>query len=225
MEARRLDADCDAFPAWRALQRPCGSFHANPITTEWSGLGYSLPVTSDWAATLHTDFYWQAESWARVENDNPYDRLRGYTSVNLALVLTDQSGWQVMGYVKNLFDTTAITGDFLNSDDSGLTTNIFLTDPRLFGVRVTKHFDGGSLPGGMGLDFFPDSVDRRPQVWMQLGGNFDVMNVGQQAFSPSFSTLFPSDLPSPPPRSKRRRISASTGKVASPSSLRIPIGY
>ena len=36
-----------------------------------------------------------------------------------------------MGYLKNVFDTTAITGTFLNSDDSGLTTNVFLTDPRL----------------------------------------------------------------------------------------------
>ena len=54
--------------------------------------------------------------------------------------MTSASGWQVMGYLKNIFDTTAITGTFLNSDDSGLTNNIFLTDPRLFGVRVTKNW-------------------------------------------------------------------------------------
>ncbi len=73
-------------------------------------------------------------------NDNPYDRLHGYTNVNLTLILTSQSGWQVMGFAKNLFNTTAITGAFLNSDDSGLTTNVFLTDPRLIGVRVTKNW-------------------------------------------------------------------------------------
>jgi len=101
---------------------------------------YTVPVTADWAATLHTDFYWQSDAWARVFNDDPYDKLRGYTNVNLALTLTSQNGWQVMGYLKNVFNTTAITGDFLNSDDSGLTTNIFLTDPRLFGVRVTKNW-------------------------------------------------------------------------------------
>ncbi len=84
------------------------------------GADYTIPVTSDWAATLHSDFYWQAASWARVFNDDPYDRIRGYTGLDL----TDTSGWQIMGYVKNVFDTTAITGDFLNSDDSGLTTNI-----------------------------------------------------------------------------------------------------
>jgi outer membrane receptor protein involved in Fe transport len=101
---------------------------------------YSMPVTDDWAATVHGDFYWQSNSWARVFNDDPYDKLRGYTNFNLALILTNQNGWQVVGYLKNVFNTTAITGTFLNSDDSGLTTNVFLTDPRLFGVRVTKNW-------------------------------------------------------------------------------------
>ena len=101
---------------------------------------YTLPVSEDWAATLHSDFYWQSQSFARVFNDRPYDKIRGYSNVNLALILTSASGWQVMGYLKNVFNVTAITGDFLNSDDSGLTTNVFLTDPRLYGVRVTKNF-------------------------------------------------------------------------------------
>jgi iron complex outermembrane receptor protein len=101
---------------------------------------YTLPISEDWAATLHGDFYWQSQSFARVFNDRPYDKLRGYSTTNLALILTSASGWQVIGYLKNVFDATAITGDFLNSDDSGLTTNVFLTDPRLFGVRVTKNW-------------------------------------------------------------------------------------
>jgi len=113
--------------------------NAPHFTTSLSA-DYTLPVSEDWAATLHGDFYWQSQSWARVFNDRPYDKLRGYSNVNLALIVTSADGWQVMGYLKNVFDTTAITGDFLNSDDSGLTTNVFLTDPRLFGVRVTKNW-------------------------------------------------------------------------------------
>jgi outer membrane receptor protein involved in Fe transport len=113
--------------------------NAPPFTVSFSA-DYTIPVTSEWAATIHGDYYWQDYSWSRVFNDNPYDRLRGYTNVNLALILTSQEGWQVMGYVKNVFDVTDITGTFLNSDDSGLTTNVFLTDPRLFGVRVTKNW-------------------------------------------------------------------------------------
>ena len=113
--------------------------NAPPFTVS-VGAQYTLPLTTDWAGTLREDFYWQDDSWARVFNDNPYDRLRGYTNLNLTLIFTNQDGWQVMLYDKNVFNTTAITGTFLNSDDSGLTTNIFLTDPKLIGIRVTKNW-------------------------------------------------------------------------------------
>jgi len=113
--------------------------NAPPFTVSF-GAQYSMPLSSDWAGTLRGDYYWQDYSWARVFNDRPYDRLRGYTNVNLTLILTNQSGWQVMLYDKNVFNTTAITGTFLNSDDSGLTTNVFLTDPKLIGIRVTKNW-------------------------------------------------------------------------------------
>jgi iron complex outermembrane recepter protein len=113
--------------------------NAPKFTTSLSA-EYTIPVSEDWAATLHSDFYWQSQSFARIFNDRPYDKLRGYSNVNLALILTSADGWQVMGYLKNVFDTTAITGAFLFSDDTALTTNVFVTDPRLFGVRVTKNW-------------------------------------------------------------------------------------
>jgi outer membrane receptor protein involved in Fe transport len=113
--------------------------NAPPFTVSIGGQ-YSFPLSDDWAGTLRGDFYWQDNSWARVFNDDPYDRIHGYTNFNLTLILTSQDGWQVMLYDKNVFNTTAITGDFLNSDDTGLTTNVFLTDPKLIGIRVTKNW-------------------------------------------------------------------------------------
>jgi outer membrane receptor protein involved in Fe transport len=113
--------------------------NAPPFTVSF-GAQYTMPLSTDWAGTLRGDYYWQDYSWARVFNDKPYDRLRGYTNVNLTLIFTNQNGWQVMLYDKNVFNTTAITGDFLNSDDSGLTTNVFTTDPKLIGIRVTKNW-------------------------------------------------------------------------------------
>ncbi len=113
--------------------------NAPPLTAS-VGAQYTIPLSADWAGTLRGDYYWQDYSWARVFNDNPYDRLRGYTNINLALILTSQAGWQVMLYDKNVFNATAITGTFLNSDDTGLTTNVFLTDPKLIGIRVTKNW-------------------------------------------------------------------------------------
>ncbi len=113
--------------------------NAPPFTVSF-GAQYSMPVTPDWAATLRGDFYWQDASYWRVFNDLSYDKLHAYSNLNLTLILTNQDGWQVMLYDKNVFNTTAITGAFLNSDDTGLTTNIFLTDPKLIGLRITKNW-------------------------------------------------------------------------------------
>jgi outer membrane receptor protein involved in Fe transport len=110
-----------------------------PFTLSVGGQ-YSMPLSDDWAGTLRGDFYWQGNSFARIFNDKPYDQIHGYTNLNFALIFTNQDGWQAMAYVKNVLDTTAITGAFLNSDDTALTTNVFLTDPRLFGIRITKNW-------------------------------------------------------------------------------------
>ncbi|HSZ12239.1 MAG TPA: TonB-dependent receptor, partial [Rhizomicrobium sp.] len=113
--------------------------NAPPFTLS-AGAQYSMPLTADWAATARADGYWQGNSFARVFNDKPYDQLHGYTNLNLTLIFTNQDGWQAMAYLKNVFNTTAITGAFLNSDDTALTTNVFTTDPRLFGLRITKNW-------------------------------------------------------------------------------------
>src|SRR6185312_9326249 len=73
---------------------------------------YTVPLSPDWAATLHSDYYWQSHSWSRVFNA-VNDKINGYSTLNLALILNDSSGWQIMGYVKNILDVTAITGTFL----------------------------------------------------------------------------------------------------------------
>jgi len=113
--------------------------NAPPFTASL-GAQYTVPISDDWAATFRADGYWQDNSWWRVFNDLEYDKLHGYATMNLTVILTSQNGWQGMVFMKNVFNTTAITGAFLNSDDSGLTTNVFLTDPKLIGIRVTKNW-------------------------------------------------------------------------------------
>ena len=78
-----------------------------------------------WAGRCAETATGRVDSFARVFNDKPYDQLHGYTNFNLSLILTNQDGWQAMAYVKNVFDTTAITGAFLNSDDTGLADQRF----------------------------------------------------------------------------------------------------
>jgi hypothetical protein len=66
-----------------------------------------------------------------------------------------------------VMDRDSITGAFLNSDDTGLTTNVFLTEPRLYGLRVTKEWTGGSLFSGFasrGSGPYPLTVEIGGQV-------------------------------------------------------------
>ncbi|HEX6861009.1 MAG TPA: TonB-dependent receptor [Caulobacteraceae bacterium] len=132
---------------------------------------YTLPLPNEWLATLHTDLYYQSEAWTRVFNMEGYDKLKAYTNVNVAAIFTnEEAGWKVMAYVKNVFDRDSITGAFLNSDDTGLTTNVFLTEPRLYGLRITKDFRGGPWWTGANLDHkgpFPLTVELSGQVQRQ----------------------------------------------------------
>ncbi|MNR21527.1 hypothetical protein D3C85_1384320 [compost metagenome] len=51
-----------------------------------------------------------------------------------------ETGLKIGAYVKNIFDKASIVDAFTNSDDSMLTTNVFVSDPRLFGLSVSKSF-------------------------------------------------------------------------------------
>ncbi|WP_395945531.1 TonB-dependent receptor [Brevundimonas sp.] len=94
----------------------------------------------DWDLTARGDYYRQGESYFRIYN-TAYDRLEGWDTVNLSVRLEDaQRGLSLQAYVKNLFDDAPIVDAFTNSDDTGLTTNVFTLDPRLVAVRLTKTF-------------------------------------------------------------------------------------
>ncbi|WP_295224923.1 TonB-dependent receptor [uncultured Brevundimonas sp.] len=113
-----------------------------PNSPNWTanvGAQYTWFI-GDWDLTVRGDYYRQAESYFRVYNTE-YDRLKGWDNLNLSVSLKDsQRGLTVQAYVKNLFDDAPIVDAFTNSDDTGLTTNVFTLDPRLFAVRLIKSF-------------------------------------------------------------------------------------
>jgi hypothetical protein len=157
-----------------------------PHMTATLSADYTIPLPNSWLATLHTDLYYQSEAWTRIFNTQGYDKLKAYTNVNLAAIFTNEdAGWKVMAYVKNVFDRDSITGAFLNSDDSGLTTNIFLTEPRLYGLRVTKDFRGG--PWWTGAN--PDHKGPYP-LTVELGGQVQRQDAPYEPLSPpSFANV------------------------------------
>ncbi|MDT8759398.1 TonB-dependent receptor [Sphingomonas psychrotolerans] len=111
----------------------------SPRLTLNVGAQYSLFLDA-WKLTLRGDYYRQGASYARVYN-TAYDRLRGWDNANLAFTVENAKwGMTAQFYVKNVFNDTPITDAFTNSDDTGLTTNVFTLEPRIFGFRLAKRF-------------------------------------------------------------------------------------
>ncbi|HYG28415.1 MAG TPA: TonB-dependent receptor, partial [Caulobacteraceae bacterium] len=115
-----------------------------PNAPHWTaniGGQYSFDFSPHWKLTLRGDAYWQSQSFHRVYNYEPYDKLHGWYNLNLSAWLEfPQHDMKVEFYVKNVLDKTPITDAFLNSDDTGLTTNVFFLDPRLIGLSIRKGF-------------------------------------------------------------------------------------
>lgn len=112
-----------------------------PRFTFSAGLQHTIwLMQSDWSVTARADWYWQDESFNRVYNTT-YDRLKSWSSANLSVWGSNERlALTVELYVKNIFDSAPITGAFLNSDDTGLATNVFTLDPRLIGISIKKSF-------------------------------------------------------------------------------------
>jgi outer membrane receptor protein involved in Fe transport len=114
-----------------------------PNSPHWTvslGAQYQWELAGGWTLTPRADFYYQAKSYARIFNAIN-DQLDSYTNTNLSLILQNpDKGWNIQAYVKNLTDETVVTDQYLTDDTSGLFTNIFLTEPRTYGISVTKSF-------------------------------------------------------------------------------------
>jgi len=160
-----------------------------PKFTTTVTVDYTVPLPSDWLMTLHTDLYYQSEAWTRIFNMEGYDKLKAYTNVNLAAIFTNEdAGWKVMAYVKNVFDKDNITGAFLNSDDTGLTTNVFLVEPRLYGLRVTKEWKGGQVFAGRHDPHAPSPFT------VELAGQAVHDDAPYETVKPDFFDEFPASI-------------------------------
>ncbi len=111
-----------------------------PDTTLNLAAEYTFPGVrgSNWDFTIRGDYYYQADSVSRIWNTQR-DQLDSWSNVNLSLLFNnEESGWGVEIFAKNLTNEEVITGNYLTDDSSGLFTNIFLTEPALYGVTVKK---------------------------------------------------------------------------------------
>jgi iron complex outermembrane recepter protein len=123
------------------LQSVHGNENPNsPPFTIGLGAQYTFPVGGGYTLVPRIDFYYQTQMWGRIFED-PADRIAGYTVTNAQIQLNaPENAWYVQLFVKNAFNATYVTGEYLTSSSSGLFTNQFLGDPQMYGVRVGVHF-------------------------------------------------------------------------------------
>ncbi|WP_212597458.1 TonB-dependent receptor [Sphingopyxis granuli] len=135
------DVETDAPNQGRGFDADLGG-NQLPNSPHWTlnlGAQYTIPL-SDWDLTLRGDYYRQGKSWARVYN-TAIDRLKSWDNANISVTLERQDvGLSFQAYMKNVFNKSPITDTFLNSDDSGLTANVFTLDPRIIGINLLKTF-------------------------------------------------------------------------------------
>ncbi len=104
------------------------------------GVQYTYNFSGGQKLTPRFDYYWRDAFESRIFNAAG-DRLKGFEILNAQIdYLSADGSWYLRGYVNNLQDRDAITGSYLSDASAGLFTNVFLLDPRTYGLAVGKKF-------------------------------------------------------------------------------------
>jgi len=114
-----------------------------PNSPHWTlnfGAQYVFELPGEWKATLRGDYYWQAQSFARIYNA-VNDQLKSWNNLNATLTFSNvDKGIDLQLWVKNLTNNQPITDTYVTDPTSGMFTNVFTLDPRTYGVSLTKKF-------------------------------------------------------------------------------------
>ena len=106
------------------------------------GAQYTFPLASGYELSVRGDYYWQDDSWGRIFNRDPIDRIESWDIINAQVTLTpDDGSWYLRGFVQNLADDDNVTGLYVTDPSSGLFTNVFTLEPRRYGVAFGINFD------------------------------------------------------------------------------------
>lgn len=111
-----------------------------PDVTFSVGAEYVFGLNDAWDLSVRGDFYHRGEVFTRIFNLEA-DRLDSFQNANAAIQFTnDEKNMELELYVKNLLEEDQLTNQYLTDASSGLFTNVFLLEPRQFGVRLSKRW-------------------------------------------------------------------------------------
>jgi len=113
----------------------------SPETSFSVGAQYTFRIGDSLELTPRVDYYWQDDSQSRIYN-SPIDRVESWDNINAQITLAPETyRWYFKVFVQNLNDDDNITGQFLNSAALGLSTNVFLMEPRRYGATFGFNFE------------------------------------------------------------------------------------
>lgn len=111
---------------------PEWSFNVGTQRTFYTDAGYEL--------TTRIDYYKQAEMFGRIYN-RAVDKIEGWGMLNLSATLIAPDGvWEMKAFVQNALDDDNVTGHYFTDATSGNFTNVFILEPRLYGLTITSRF-------------------------------------------------------------------------------------
>lgn len=105
------------------------------------GAQYTHRFEGGLSLTGRADYYWQSAYWLRIFNDPRTDEVASWDVINLQVTLNGpEERWFVRAFVQNLENDDNVTGAFVTDAATGLFTNIFLAEPRRYGVMAGFNF-------------------------------------------------------------------------------------
>ncbi len=113
-------------------QAPVAKFSVGAQYTAEFGNGLSL--------VPRVDLTYTGEHTGSIFNGN-IDKIRGYAQMNAQIQLNGaDEKWFVRGFIQNIANNNAQTGQYVTDQSSGLFTNIFTLEPRRYGISAGVKF-------------------------------------------------------------------------------------
>jgi len=104
------------------------------------GAQYSWQLEDAGEMSLRLDYYWQDEIYTRLYN-RPVDKVDSWDIWNAQATFTSADArWYARAYVKNITDDNNIVGHYFTDASSGNFTNVFMIEPRTYGLAVGYNF-------------------------------------------------------------------------------------
>ncbi|MES2724161.1 MAG: TonB-dependent receptor [Pseudomonadota bacterium] len=114
-----------------------------PNAPKWTmslGAQYRWELENGWNVTLRGDYYRQTESFMRYNNAS-FDRIQAWDNLNASLIVANPDiDLTFQMFVKNAMDEDTIVGFDIADENLGSTRSLFLLDPRIYGIAITKGF-------------------------------------------------------------------------------------